>query len=285
MAGKRDNHTTQTDLRLATLNLWGRRGDWRRRRDALRTGFNELAPDLLAAQEVVQTADYDQLRDILGNDLEIQHHSERETGNPPDVERGQGISIASRWPVDAVHEVDLTARTSDFACSTLIAEIDAPPPIGPLLFVNHLPSWQLAYEHERELQAVAAATELERLVAHADRHVIIAGDFDAEPTAASVRFWTGRQSLAGLSVCYRDTWESMHPDEPGDTFSAANPLRADPDWPFRRIDYILIRCGQHGGPTLQVEHCERIFDQPIDGTSISDHYGLLADLHASPAPA
>lgn len=32
----------------------------------------------------------------------------------------------------------------------------------------------------------------------------IAGDLNADPAAASVRFWTGRRSLDGSSVCYQD---------------------------------------------------------------------------------
>lgn len=62
---------------------------------------------------------------------------------------GQGISIASRWPLGDVHEVDLqvTPRTKDFACATLIAQVRAPDPVGPLLFANHLPNWQLDLEH------------------------------------------------------------------------------------------------------------------------------------------
>jgi endonuclease/exonuclease/phosphatase family metal-dependent hydrolase len=108
--------------------------------------------------------------------------------------------------------------------------------------------------------------------------VIVAGDFDADPDAASIRFWTGRQSLEGTSVCYRDAWESANPHTPGDTFTPENPLVADPDWPFRRIDYILVRCGEHGGPTLTITDCRRIFVQPTDGVWVSDHFGLVADL-------
>jgi len=39
------------------------------------------------------------------------------------------------------------------------------------------------------------------------------------------------------------------------------------NWPLelgRRIDYIMVRCGDHG-PTLDVTACERIFDKPVDG--------------------
>jgi len=49
------------------------------------------------------------------------------------------------------------------------------------VFANHLPSWQPHFERE------------------------------------SIRFWTGRQSLEGVSVCYRDAWASAHPGAPGRT--------------------------------------------------------------------
>jgi endonuclease/exonuclease/phosphatase family metal-dependent hydrolase len=109
-------------------------------------------------------------------------------------------------------------------------------------------------------------------------HVVLAADLDADPETASARFWTGRQALDGTSVCYRDAWESAHPGEPGDTVTPENPLLVDWDWPFRRIDYIFVRCGAHGGPTLEVKRCERIFDEPVDGVWASDHYGVMAEL-------
>jgi endonuclease/exonuclease/phosphatase family metal-dependent hydrolase len=165
-----------------------------------------------------------------------------------------------------------------FACVTLAAEVQAPEPIGPLLFVYHNPSWQLAYEYERELQAVAAARFIEKFVGNRTMHIVLAADLDADPAAASARFWTGRQALDGMSVCYRDAWESTHPGEPGHTFTPDNPLMIGEDWPFRRIDYIFVRCGDHVGPTLMVSGCNRIFDEPVDGVWASDHFGLVADL-------
>jgi endonuclease/exonuclease/phosphatase family metal-dependent hydrolase len=123
-----------------------------------------------------------------------------------------------------------------------------------------------------------AAGVLETAIASSRRHVVVTGDLDADPDAGSVRFWTGRQSLEALSVCYRDAWASAHPTDPGHTFVPDNPLGADWDWPFRRIDYILVRCGEHGGPTLAISSCERVFDQPEDSIWASDHFGLRADL-------
>jgi endonuclease/exonuclease/phosphatase family metal-dependent hydrolase len=70
----------------------------------------------------------------------------------------------------------------------------------------------------------------------------------------------------------------VKPDDRGETFTPRNPLVADWDWPFRRLDYILVRCGEHGGPTLEIASCDRIFDEPVDGVWASDHFGVVADL-------
>ncbi len=65
-----------------------------------------------------------------------------------------------------VHEVNLhvVSRSAGFACSTLAAEILTPEPIGPLIFINHFPDWQLTNEYEREVQTVTVARFIENLI-------------------------------------------------------------------------------------------------------------------------
>lgn len=261
--------------RVVTLNLWGTRGDWPARRAALTAGFALHRPDVVALQETVVTDRYDQVREVLGEGYHVVHSAARESD-------GQGISIASRWPFGEVRELDLnvTPRTAEFACTTLLARIDVPGSLGELLFVNHFPDYQLDHERERELQAVVAARFLRE---RTEDFVVLAGDMDADPDAASIRFWCGRQSLEGMSVCFRDAWESVHPDELAPrTFTPADPLMTAPWWPFQRIDHILVggRNG-NGGPRLFVTGCERVFDQPHHGAWPSDHFGLRADLSMS----
>ncbi|MCW2996841.1 MAG: endonuclease/exonuclease/phosphatase family protein, partial [Solirubrobacterales bacterium] len=125
-------------VRVATLNLWGRSGARMDRRAVLVDGFAGLRPDVVGLQEVIHTDDYDEAADVLGEDFEIAHQT---LGLLSD---GNSAAIASRFPIAALHEVDLqlTPRTRDFPAITLIAELDAPAPVGPLLFVNHLPSWK-----------------------------------------------------------------------------------------------------------------------------------------------
>ena len=267
-------------VRVVTQNLWGRRGAWDERREALVEGMRRLEPDLLALPESIKTDAYDQVVDVLGSGYHVAHQAAREPGDDPDVEPGQGHSLASRWPLGEVRELDLhlTPRTAGFACGTLVAEVLAPEPFGTLLFGFHNPSWKLQLAHERELQAVAAANFIEEFDGGRNLHVILAADLDADPPSSSARFWTGRQALGGTSVCYRDAWESAHPGEPGHTFTPDNPIMVGRDWPFRRIDYIFVRCGEHEGPTLEITACERIFDEPIGGVWASDHFGVCADL-------
>jgi endonuclease/exonuclease/phosphatase family metal-dependent hydrolase len=284
-------------MRVLTQNLWGlyyplpgpgigkaRPGAdppaaLRDRLAVLADGLRALDPDLAAFQEAIHHDDYDQLPDLLGPGYHLAHQTRREAD-------GSGVSLASRWPLGEVHEVDLqlTPRTNGFLSVALVAEVEAPPPIGPLLFVNHKPNFELHLEHERGLQAVATASFIERLVAERERHVVVAGDFDATPDPASLRFWRGRQGLGDTSVCYRDAWEHTHRDEPGHTFTPETPLVAEGTWPLdrgRRIDYVLVRCAGHG-PSLDITACARTFDQPVDGVWGSDHFGVVADLAVAP---
>jgi hypothetical protein len=100
------------------------------------------------------------------------------------------------------------------------------------------------------LQATEAARYVEEIASQRDAtHVVLAGDFNAAPDSAGVRFWRGLQSLGDTSVCYRDAWERAHPGEEGHTFTPRNSLVSDGEWALelgRRIDYVMARCGHHG---------------------------------------
>ncbi|MDQ5817530.1 MAG: endonuclease/exonuclease/phosphatase family protein [Actinomycetota bacterium] len=269
------------EVRVATLNLWGRHGAWDERRSVLVDGLRELQPDIIAFQEAVVTDGYDQVAELLGATYNVVHQAGREAG-------GTGLSIASRWEVREVWEETLRVTARVDPSEIAVAEILAPGPLGTLLFAHHNSSWQLGFEHERELQAVAASRLVEDLLGkQGESHVVLAGDFNAAPDSASVRFWRGLQSLGDTSVCYRDAWESAHPLDPGHTFSPRNPLvTGGNNWPLelgRRIDYVMVRCGDHG-PTLDLTACERIFDKPVGSVWASDHFGVVANL-AIPGPS
>jgi endonuclease/exonuclease/phosphatase family metal-dependent hydrolase len=266
-------------IRVATMNLLGRQGDWQARRAVLSRGFAALAADLVALQEVAGPEMPDQAAELFaGEDVHVVRSSQRDA-------KGESIAIVSRWPVAEVHEIPHRPAEQDahFLSTTCAIVAEVPPPIGPVLFVNHFPDWQLTHQREREEQAVSVAACIENLVAGRPMHVIVAGDLDATPDSSSIRFWTGLQSLSGISVCYVDAWHFSNPQSAGHTFTPANPLleRADGGiWALetgRRIDYILLRAGQ-SGPALRPLRCELIFDGAAGGPWASDHMGVAADL-------
>jgi endonuclease/exonuclease/phosphatase family metal-dependent hydrolase len=260
-------------LRVMTTNVLSPdHAAWDRRRAVLQAEFTRLNPDVIALQEVVST-------DFLASRYAVAWHSGRSAD-------GVGAALASRWPLGEVAEIDLhvTDRTRDFPwAAAVVAEVLAPE---PFLFVHHKPSWPVPYAWEREQQAARCARFVEERLAGRDMHVVLAGDFDAAPDSASIRFWTGRQSLDGFSVAYQDSWEAARPGDAGHTFSPRNPLVHAGEMSLelgRRIDYIMVRCGVHG-PTLAVADCFLAFDEPADGVWATDHFGLVADLQVPAKP-
>ncbi|MGK5447406.1 endonuclease/exonuclease/phosphatase family protein [Streptomyces radiopugnans] len=234
---------------------------WDRRREILARGIRAAQPDVVALQEVVRSGEYDGVLDLLGGGWHIVSH-------PCWSSDGVGAALASRWPFGEL-------RTDGFRdtgrieaapwCGVVAAEVVAPEPLGTVVMVHHKPSWPRGHEREREMQAVTAARLVESMLDDRSRHVVLVGDLDAAPDCASVRFWCGRQSLDGMSVCYRDAWAAVHPHDPGHTFTPANSLVRQGDMPEeegRRVDYVMVRCDDYG-PTLHIERCE------VSGSSLS----------------
>lgn len=260
--------------RLLTFNvLTLQSAAGRRRHELIRRVMSELRPDVVALQEVTRSPAFDQAADLLGHEFAI-------VDLPGWSEDGVGECLASRWPLGDVSILD-RGRAAAAA-----VEVQTPS-LGALLVVHHKGAYELHLEHVREEQALATARFVEHLVAErADLPVVLLGDFNAGPEAASLRFLTGRQSLAGTSVRYEDAWEAVHPGEPGHTFSPGNPLVPAGQMPLergRRIDHIMTRSGPHG-PLLDVADCRLVFDEPEDGVWASDHFGVLAELRRPDHP-
>ncbi|WP_169811987.1 endonuclease/exonuclease/phosphatase family protein [Nocardia grenadensis] len=265
-------------VRVATFNVLSPLlADWSRRKTVIAAQLREISPDIIALQEIDAGEDREQvIADLLGPGWHVAWHSR----TTPD---GIGLALASRWPFGEIreHPLGVTDRTAAFPWSAVVvAAVQAPQPFGTLHIAHHKPVFQFDYEHERELQAVEAARFIDEVLDGREEHVVVVGDFDATPDSASIRFWTGRQSLAGMSVSYHDAWEVLRPDDPGHTFTPDNPLVARGDMfsaAGRRIDYVLVR-GTGFGPTLEVRAVDRICIDAVDGIQASDHYGVLAEL-------
>lgn len=269
-----DDATSRTGVRVMTMNVFAPANpDWDRRHPLIARTLADLAPDVLALQEVPLDSP-DVLRSFVGD-----HHLTHFASTSED---GVGGTLATRWPHRVLARVDLgitrRARETLPWTETLIVELDTP--VGQLVVAHHKPSWPFPAESERLQQATMAARRLEEEVAGRQVHAVVLGDFDATPDSASMQFLRGRRPVDGFSVCYQDAWEYAHPREPGFTFEVSNPLVAQGEVGnavTRKIDHVLVRSGLHG-PTLRVADCRLVLDHPVDGVWASDHYGVLADL-------
>jgi endonuclease/exonuclease/phosphatase family metal-dependent hydrolase len=260
-------------IRVLTMNVYGPANpDWERRHGLVARTLRELDPDVVALQEVPTGRKLSTILDPSYCTTDFSRSSED----------GVGGTLATRWPHQLVTEIDqhVTERSREVLPWTATTVVELSTPLGSLVVAHHKPSWPFTYELEREQQALLAARTLEEHIGNRDVHAVVLGDFDATPDSASMLFWRGRRSVNGMSVCYQDAWEYVHPGEPGYTFEIANPLVRTGEVSTgitRKIDHVLVRSGLHG-PTLRVADCKRVLDRPVDGVWASDHYGVLADL-------
>jgi endonuclease/exonuclease/phosphatase family metal-dependent hydrolase len=275
---------------VLTLNVENVEGDPRRTK-AINTEIRRIDPDLVAFQEVIADPDRAQLDELLADTaLRGTHQADAMSYTPPFADRYGGTAVASRWPHTTVEVLDMrVAGAADVPWCTLAVTVRVPD-AGELLFIGTTAAWRLDAEAVREEQAVAL-TDLDA------RHrralpTVIAGDFNAAPDAASIRYLRGLQSLGGRSVHYHDAWEIAGAG-PGYTWTVDNPNTRDvvdavvrQPQHRRRIDYVFIGSWhQHRSAYCQVRSAAVAFDQPIDGVWASDHYGVVVDVELGADPA
>jgi endonuclease/exonuclease/phosphatase family metal-dependent hydrolase len=278
-----------TRLRVLTLNVENLEGDDRRTK-AINQEVRRIAPDLVSFQEVVRSPERNQLDELLaGTDLHGTHQSEAMSYAPPWSDRYGGTAIATRWPHTTLEVLDMRiAGGSDVPWCTIAVSVPIPGE-GDVLFIGTTAAWRLDAERVREQQAIAL-TDLD--ARHRRRlPTIIAGDFNAAPEAASIRYLRGLQSLGGRSVHYHDAWE-IAGDGPGHTWTVDNPNAREvvsavvrQSEHRRRVDYVFIGSWhEHGDAHCQIRSATLGFNEPIDGVWASDHYGVVVDVELGTDP-
>lgn len=269
-----------TQVRVLTLNVWNSRGDAAARAALINAGLRRLEPDLVAFQEVLP----DQLPELLdGTGLHGTHQAQTAATQPPYEDRYGGTAIATRWPHRVVEVLDQRGVDApDLPWLTPAAHVPLPG-LGDVLFIAPTTSFRLDAEAQRERQ-VLALSDLDA------RHrtalpTVMAGDFNADPDSAGIRYLTGRQSLSGRSTHFHDAWE-VAGSGPGHTWCADNPnatedidLLVRQPGHRRRIDYVFVGSPHaHPHAHARVRDARVVFDKPVDGVWASDHYGVVADL-------
>lgn len=270
-------------IRVLTINVWNREGAPERSK-LLNREIKRISPDLISFQEVMKTSEDDQLAELVdGMGFSVTHQADMQHYTPPFSDRFGGAAVATRWPHRRIEVVDSRGSiATDVPWATIAIAVPLPD-LGDLIFIGATSSWRLNAEAARERQALSLADLDSRH--RCELPTIIAGDFNASPEAASIRFLTGRQSLYGQSAYYHDAW-TLAGDGPGLTWTAKNPNAkagieqiVGQSEHHRRMDYVFVGgLDSHPNADAKIRSAQLVFDQSFDDIWLSDHYGLLVEL-------
>jgi endonuclease/exonuclease/phosphatase family metal-dependent hydrolase len=270
--------------RIATLNIWNRQGPWPERLALIREQLSHLDVDALALQEVLALPGHpSQADDIVAGLGWNVHHA-------PAMTIGGGLTfgnaIASRHALLDTATLPLPTPPNLEARGVAFARVDAPH--GPIpLFCTHF-SFELHVGSARCEQVRALTAMVAERAPIGGPPPIVCGDFNAEPDSDEMRYLRGLTGLGGKTVyfadCYAATRDRAGTHDPGFTFDRRNPFAALSHEPPRRIDYIYVR-----GPDRSLRGepltCELAFTESRADIWPSDHFGVVADIHAAPRGA
>jgi endonuclease/exonuclease/phosphatase family metal-dependent hydrolase len=265
-------------LRFVTLNLWGENGPWEARLELVAQKLADAMPDVLALQEV---------REVPGRIVNQAEQLARGLGwghvfAPTTAWGGghEGLAIVSRFPISAHDFRALPHSQENEGRGILSARVNSE--LGEVwVHTTHL-SFR---EHEGRKREDQVMVLDEVVQAHKnDAPQVVMGDFNAVPHSDEIRWLSGLATLGGRRVYYQDSWDLIHPNEPGYTWARENHFRERMYWlrADRRLDYIFVT------PTRRdrrgtVHEARLIFEQPVvlgggEHLFASDHYGVLAEV-------
>lgn len=267
-------------LSILTLNLWHDQGPWEQRRARVRSWLDGLDPDVVALQEVLRGPGRDQLAELFSaSRFHLDFAPATRFWRDPSLEFGN--AVASRFPIRDRDVLKLPESGDGESRIALSVSIETPHG-GLGLTCTHL-NWKLHHGWVREKQVVALAAFARARRPGLDLPPVIAGDLNAEPDSAEVRYLTGLQSLEGRSALFYDAWRLAGGGGPGSTWSNRNPYARIAIEPDRRIDYILAGYPQENG-VGRIESCRVVCNDEEDGVWPTDHFGVLAELRTEPIP-
>ena len=256
------------ELTVLTLNIWNRQGPWDTRRELLRKGIAALNPDIIGMQEVIRRGDSTQTHELTAG---LGHHVAFGRARALDADADYGNAVSSRFLIQRTQVVELPCLGVDEPRSMLIAELDTPAGVLPVL-VTHF-SWRLDHGFVREQQSLAVARALDDLSPHTLPPIFM-GDLNAGPDEHEILFLVGQHTIDGHNTTLTDCFAAVGRGE-GITFDGRHNPFAEP-WkePPRRIDYVLVDGPDTMGRGTPVS-AEVVLTELVDGVAPSDHYGVF----------
>lgn len=241
-------------LRVLTWNVWFGAHMFEERCAALLAELHRRQPDVIALQEVTEPllamlvdSTWVRARYQLSDDALLQRYD---------------VALLSRVPVTAFDSVELPStmgrrlRVAELANGLAVATV-------------HLESMKESSQARAEQLAI-----IQPHLASRYPDAVLVGDMNFKPDDAL--------ETATLDASFVDVWPALRPDDPGYTAdTVVNTMRYQlkPSHSRKRIDRVFLRSARWQASAIDLVGTAA-FD--IDGTFVSDHFGLEVTLTARP---
>lgn len=259
-AGQATPAPSARGLTLVTLNLHHDREDWPARRAYIAKELKQLAPDVIALQEVIER------RGSVENQStwlarKLGYAVIFASADPPGAAKRYGNALLSRRKVLARHERLLHPLDDYRVAAHLQVDIDGQP---VNVYVTHLNERADARGTATRTRQVGDLLEFIASTS-AQAPVVIAGDFNTAADALD---------LEALRKGYGDSYGSVHRNSDA-TVSTLNLHVFDTP---ARIDHVFFQQNR-----LLAREARILFDTPYaEGRWASDHYGVWVRLQLAP---
>lgn len=274
-------------LRIATLNLLHNTIQVEKRFELLYEELNIIQPDILHVQEANFTHSAKFVKNILtycgfkdmGKTRDIK--AQRTDFTSSNTTFVKDKAIFSELPMC------LEAEQSQHVLPTLLTETVFNG--IPVYTFNVHGVWG-SYNEPSRLKQMVQIEEQAKMI-HAikpEAVIILAGDLNALPESPTINYLTGNYIVNDSNALWTDAWKNRGTGHNAVTSEMAGILNENtaedvgikfPSLvPSRRIDYIMtrnLRFGMPGVPLTFNRFADTVYK---DGLTISDHYGLYADL-------
>ena len=244
-------------IKVATLNLFNRMGDWELRLPLVVDQLEKLMPDVIGFQEVDLMIDQGiEISRAVNKRLPGRPHYRIKHATTPGL-RASIFGIGTLAKVECVEHEILDLMTFDRIAQRMVYAVDG----ARFALVNtHL--------HHPPEAVDERAEQAEYILRWLDRHetlpTIVSGDFNSYEGERTVEIMKGR---------FRSALEAANGHEPEKTWPT--PVNTFDDAPAGTLDYIYV------SPEFKVVEAGLAFDQPAADNADrypSDHLGLYAVL-------
>lgn len=243
-------------VKVATLNLFNRMGEWEQRFPLVVEQLRALSPDVIGLQEVDLGIDQGmQISREANKDLDRPHYRIKHATSPG--QRAATFAIGTLARIECVEHEMLDLMTFDRIAQRMVYEVDG----QRFALVNTHLHHPVDAPDER-------VEQIEHLLDWLDRQeklpLVVLGDFNA---------YEGEKAVAIMKARFRSAHEAAHGREPEKTWPT--PVNTWDNSPAGTLDYIYV------SPEFRVVDAGLAFDRPSsDNPDLypSDHLGLFAVL-------